>query len=74
MERQAMLDLLKRIKISLELDSLDIAKQLVRLEIENLKGITEVKCKNHIYCYDWYCQYCRNFNCNGNQNKELSSY
>lgn len=70
MEGTKMLGILNRIKYCLEHDSLDIAKQLTKLEINNLKGITEQNCKNtKYYYYDWYCKYCSNLNCNSNQNK-----
>ncbi len=46
MEIKEMLKILNRIKIFLNEDSLDLAKDLLRLEIENLKGITEEICKN----------------------------
>ena len=70
MENVQMLEILNRIKICIKRDSLDIAKNLTRLEIENLKGITEKRCKNTIYYYcDWACKNCRNLNCNDNKNK-----
>lgn len=72
MKYEKMLEILSRIQICLERDSLDIARDYVRLEIENLQGITERKCKSsRYYCNDWYCRKCRNFNCSGNMN-ELS--
>ena len=72
MEKLKMLELLNRIKICIERGSLDIAKDLIELEIENLKGITEQRCKNtKYYYYDWYCQYCSNFNCNNKKNEDL---
>lgn len=67
-----MLEILKRVQICLERNSLDIAMDYVRLEIDNLKGITEKNCKSSkYYCNDWYCRECRNFNCSGKMN-ELS--
>lgn len=67
-----MLEILKRIQICLERNSLDIAIDYVRLEIDNLKGITEKNCKkSRYYCEDWYCRECKNLNCGGNMN-ELS--
>lgn len=72
MQNEKMLEILRRIKICLERDSLDIAREYTRLEIKNLKGITEKECKNsRYYCNDWYCKECRNLNCTGNMN-ELS--
>lgn len=73
MEELKMLEVLNRIKICIERDSLDIARDLIELEIENLKGITEQKCKNtKYYYYDWNCKYCSNLNCN--QNKKVISF
>ena len=73
MEEEKMLELLNRIKICIERGSLDIARDLIELEIENLKGITEQRCKNtKYYYYDWNCQYCSNLNCN--QNKKVISF
>ncbi len=70
MEESTMLELLNRIKICIDRDSLDIAKDLTRLEINNLKGITEKNCKSlKYYCYDWACKSCSNLNCNSNRNK-----
>lgn len=70
MENLEMLNILKRIELFLKKDSLDLARETVRLELENLKGITEEKCqKNRLYCDDWYCQYCSNMNCTSNMNK-----
>lgn len=69
MEELKMLKVLNRIKVCIERDSLDIAKDLTKLEIENLQGITEQKCKeNRLYCDNWYCYYCSNTNCSGNLN------
>lgn len=71
MEELKMLELLNRIKICIERDSLDIAKDLIELEIENLKGITEQRCKNtKYYYYDWNCKYCENFNCSSSNNNK----
>ena len=70
MDNVKMLEILNRIKVCIERDSLDIAKDLTELEIENLKGITEQRCKNtKYYYYDWNCKYCENFNCSSNNNK-----
>ncbi len=68
MENVIMLDILKRIKMFLLDDSVDLAKELAQLELDNLKGITEKRCKNtKYYFYDWYCKYCNNKNCASNK-------
>ena len=72
MDNEKMIKILDRIKLFIEQDSLDLAKDITKLEIENLKGITEQRCKNtKYYFYDWYCQYCSNLNCNSNKNNKV---
>lgn len=73
MDNEKMIKILERIKLFIEQDSLDLAKDMTRLEIENLMGITEQRCKNtKYYFYDFYCKYCNNLNCHNNQNTELA--
>lgn len=67
MQNEQMLEILERIKICLDRDSLDIAKDYINLEINNLKGITELECKNTKYSWNNYCEKCRNLNCNRNK-------
>lgn len=75
MQNEKMLEILYRIQVCLEMDSLDIAREYTRLELENLREITESKCKNsRYYCEDWYCSDCHNLNCTGKLNKKLCSY
>lgn len=70
MEETKMLEILNRIKVCIERDSLMIAKDLVRLEINNLKGITEKNKKDtKYYCHGWACKYCNNSDCKAKQNK-----
>lgn len=70
MEDEKMLDILNKIEMFIDKDSLDLARELAQLEIDNLKGITQERCKNtKYYFYDWYCQYCNNINCHNNKNK-----
>lgn len=70
MENVVMLDILKRIKMFLLDDELVLARELVELELNNLKGITEQRCKDSkYYFYDSYCKYCENLNCGSNKNK-----
>ena len=72
MGNEKMIKILKRIELFIEQDSLDLAKDMTRLEIENLMRITEQRCKNtKYYFYDFYCKYCNNLNCHSNQNTEL---
>lgn len=72
MDNEKVIKILKRIELFIEQDSLDLAKDMTRLEIENLMRITEQRCKNtKYYFYDFYCKYCHNMNCNSNQNQEL---
>ncbi len=68
MENLEMLEIIQKIKLFLNTDSLDLARDTVRLELDNLKGITEKRCKNtKYYFYDWYCKYCNNKNCASNK-------
>ena len=68
MERLKMLEILNQIEVCIERNSLDIAKDLIQLEIENLKGITQKNCSNaRYYFYDWAYKYCQNVNCESNK-------
>ena len=75
MEESKILEILNRIKVCVKSDSLNVAKELIKIEIENLKGITEQRCKNtKYYFYDTYCKYCSNYNCNSNKNLDISQF
>lgn len=68
MERLKMLEILNQIEVCIERGSLDITKDLIQLEIENLKGITQKNCNNtRYYFYNWACKYCLNVNCKSNK-------
>ena len=68
MERLKMVEILNQIEACIERNSLDIAKDLIQLEIENLKGITQKNCSNtRYYFYDSACKYCLNMNCESNK-------
>lgn len=70
MQNEKMLEILHRIQICLERDSLDIARQYIKLEIENLQGITQEQCKSKFYyCDEFYCKTCHNLNCSNNLNE-----
>lgn len=70
MENSKMLEILQQIKMLLVNNSLDLAMELTQLELDNLNGITEQRCKNtKYYFYDCYCKYCSNLNCGSNKNK-----
>ena len=69
MEETTFLEILKGIENCLERYSIDIANDLINLELDNLKGITEHKCQNTKYYFGSYCKYCSNLNCNSNKNK-----
>ncbi len=69
MKEIKMLEILKRIEICLKRDSLYESKEYIKIEIENLKGITQEKCKSKFYyCDNYYCIECHNLNC---MNKEI---
>ena len=68
MKRLKMLEILNQIEVCIERGSLDITKDLIQLEIENLKGITQKNCSNtRYYFYDWACKHCQNVNCESNK-------
>ncbi len=68
MENAQMLELLERLKNCLDRDSVDIARQLIQLEINNITGETQKMCRNtKYYFYDWGCKYCNNKNCASNK-------
>lgn len=68
MNKLKMLEILNQIEVCIERNSLDIAKDLIQLEIENLKGITQKNCSStRYYFYDWACKYCQNVNCESNK-------
>ena len=68
MNKLKMLEILNQIEVCIERNSLDIAKDLIQLEIENLKGIKQKNCSNtRYYFYDWDCKYCQNVNCESNK-------
>ena len=52
MDNEKMIKILKRIELFIEQDSLDLAKNMTKLEIENLKGITEQRCKDTKYKFN----------------------
>lgn len=68
MKELTMLDILTRLKTFIEKDERFEAKEYVKLEIENLKGITPIKCTNNMYAYNWYCDKCSITNCSNNKN------
>ena len=72
MEESKILEILNRIKVCVKSDSLNVAKELIKIEIENLKGITEQRCKNTKYYFYDTCKYCSNYNCNSNKNLDIS--
>ena len=71
MENKQLLEILYRINTCISYGDWVNARDYTRLEIKNLKNITEKDCLNNRYCNDWYCKDCSNLNCN---NKKLNSY
>lgn len=71
MDNENMIEILNRIELFIKQDALDLAKDMTKLEIENINGITEQDCKNRYYnFYNYYCKECRNLNCNNNCNSK----
>lgn len=68
MEETKMLKILDTVGVLLEKDCLFEAKEYITIEIENLKGITQKKCRNTKYFFGNYCKYCSNLNCRENEN------
>lgn len=74
MEKTQVLELLERIKVCLD-KNVDIAKDLVELEIDNLKGETEKRCKNTRYYFaNSGCKDCSNLNCKSNKKNTFSNW
>lgn len=72
MEYDKVLDVLDRLQSCLEHNLMDIAKELLQLEIDNLQGVTERKCYATKYNpYSLYCRTCSNLNCNKNEGGEF---
>ena len=61
-EKDVILDILRRIQALISRDEVYYAKEYIRLEIENFEGVTPKKCKNTIYEF-YYCDKCSNKNC-----------
>lgn len=65
-----MLDILRRIKMFLLDDEITLARELVELELDNITGATEERCKNtKYYANEWYCKDCSNLNCSSNMSE-----
>ena len=70
---KTLIEILKRVKMSLEQKELYETKLYVMLELGNFKDTTPYTCKNTIYeSYDYYCKICTNYNCSQNKNNENS--
>ena len=72
MEEYKMIFLLYRLETQCNRNGLFVAKKIIKQELENLKGITEQKCKKIKVRKD-YCIYCKNYNCSLNKNNERFS-
>lgn len=72
MEETKMIKILDILSNLLKTDNLYEAREYLQIEINNLTGETEEKCKNtKYYFYDCFCKYCSNTNCGSNRNKEI---
>ena len=65
-EKDVILDILKRIQLFMNCNEIYYAKEYIKLEIENFERITPKKCKNTIYEF-YYCDKCSNKNCPDNE-------
>lgn len=68
MQKIIMLNILDRLEWLVVRNRSYEAKRLVKQEIENIKGITEKKCKKSKINKN-YCLICSNLNCNNNKTK-----
>ena len=71
MEEQTMLRILDKFIWYSNRNRLFEAKRYVQQELDNIKGITEVKCKRSKINKN-YCKICKNRNCNLNSNPEYN--
>lgn len=72
MEETKMIKILDILRNLLRADNIYEAREYVKIELENLTGVTEEKCKNtKYYFYDCFCKYCSNTNCSSNKNKNF---
>lgn len=67
MNELKMLEILEQIEVCLKYNAETIAMDFIELQIDNLKGNTEKKCKDTSYYFYDYCTNCSNFNCNENK-------
>ena len=70
MEEKVLLWHLDRLERLIEKDDLYYARRYNKQEIENIKGITEQKCKRHVV-NKGYCRLCKNLTCNLNNNENM---
>lgn len=63
MKETVMLNILDKLEWLIVRNRTFEAKKVLRIELDNLKGITEQKCKLIKVRKD-YCKYCWNYNCN----------
>ena len=70
MEEEVLLLHLNKIENLIEQDNLQYAKRYNNRELDNLKGITEQKCKLHKLNRD-HCKTCKNLTCNLNNNENM---
>ncbi len=74
MEIENFLKILKNIEILLKNGDLFETREYIKIEIENIRGITQINCKNRYYSfYNYYCDGCNNFNCSNNCNIKLKN-
>lgn len=68
MKETVMLNILDKLEWLIVRNRTFEAKKVLRIELDNLKGITQKNCSNTIYYfYDWACKYCQNVNCESNK-------
>lgn len=68
MKETVMLNILDKLEWLIVRNRTFEAKKVLRIELDNLKGITQKNCSNtRYYFYDGTCKYCQNVNCKSNK-------
>lgn len=68
MKETVMLNILDKLEWLIVRNRTFEAKKVLRIELDNLKGITQKNCSNaRYYFYDWAYKYCQNVNCESNK-------
>lgn len=64
----SLIDLYIKVDLIVDRNRLLEGKRLIKRELENFKGLTEINCKMVKINNNW-CEVCENYNCNLNDNQ-----